>query len=183
MRPHTLCRRRGGLLDEDTPAVYGRAIPAGVAFLGLSFMICTLLLTGLPPLSGFVGKFAMLSGLMGGSGAIGTAGWTFLVLLIASGFLALIALSRTGIRHFWTQPHGNLPSLPALEVLPVAGLIVACIALTVWAEPVLRHAQATAEGLRTPTAYRAAVMEARQVPNPAPAAKTEANAEGKAGAQ
>jgi len=120
---------------------------------------------------------------MGGSGAIGTAGWTFLVLLITSGFLALIALSRTGIRHFWTQPHGNLPSLPALEVLPVAGLIVACIALTVWAEPVLRHAQATAEGLRTPTAYRAAVMEARQVPNPAPAAKTEANAEGKAGAQ
>jgi len=169
-------------LDDDAQALYGRAIPAGVAFLGLSFMICTLLLTGLPPLSGFVGKFAMLSGLMngsGGSGVIGTTGWTFLVLLIASGFLALIALSRTGIRHFWTQPHGNLPSLPALEVLPVAGLIAACIALTVWAEPVMRHALATAEGLRAPTAYRAAVMEARQVPNPAPAAK----AEGKAGAQ
>jgi multicomponent K+:H+ antiporter subunit D len=143
-------------LDDDAQALYGRAIPAGVAFLGLSFMICTLLLTGLPPLSGFVGKFAMLSG----SWAVAPRsprGWTFLVLLIASGFLALIALTRTGIRHFWTQPHGNLPSLPALEVLPVAGLIAACIALTVWAEPVMRHAMATAEGLRTrpaPTARR-----------------------------
>ncbi|ADU35975.1 monovalent cation/H+ antiporter subunit D [Variovorax paradoxus] len=153
-------------LDDNAQALYGRAIPAGVAFLGLSFMICTLLLTGLPPLSGFVGKFAMLSGLMGGSAAITVAGWTFLVLLIASGFLALIALTRTGIRHFWTQPHGNLPSLPAVEVLPVAGLIAACIALTVWAEPVMRHAMATAEGLRTAGAYRAAVMSARQVPNP-----------------
>jgi len=153
-------------LDDNAQALYGRAIPAGVAFLGLSFMICTLLLTGLPPLSGFVGKFAMLSGLMGGSAAITVAGWTFLVLLIASGFFALIALTRTGIRHFWTQPHGNLPSLPAVEVLPVAALIAACIALTVWAEPVMRHAMATAEGLRTAGAYREAVMSARQVPNP-----------------
>ncbi|SFP24473.1 MULTISPECIES: monovalent cation/H+ antiporter subunit D [unclassified Variovorax] len=157
-------------LDDNAQALYGRAIPAGVAFLGLSFMICTLLLTGLPPLSGFVGKFAMLSGLMGSASALTTADWTFLVLLIASGFLALIALTRTGIRHFWTQPHANLPSLPALEVLPVAGLIAACIALTVWSEPVLRHAMATAEGLRTPSAYREAVMGARQVPNPVPAA-------------
>jgi multicomponent K+:H+ antiporter subunit D len=167
-------------LDDDAQALYGRAIPAGVAFLGLSFMICTLLLTGLPPLSGFVGKFAMLTGLMGGDAPLSAADWTFLMLLIVSGFLALIALSRTGIRHFWTQPHANLPSLPALEVLPVAGLIAACIALTVWSEPVMRHAMATAEGLRMPAAYREAVMTARQIPNPAPAAAA-AKADGKGG--
>ncbi|RQO57087.1 monovalent cation/H+ antiporter subunit D [Variovorax sp. KBW07] len=155
-------------LDDDAQALYGRAIPAGVAFLGLSFMGCTLLLAGLPPLSGFVGKFAMLSGLLGAQG-LTAAGWTFLTLLIVSGFLSLIALSRTGIRHFWTQPHATMPSLPALEVLPVAALLAACVALTVWAEPVMRHAQATAEGLFTPTAYRNAVLGARQVPNPVPA--------------
>ncbi|MGJ7563006.1 monovalent cation/H+ antiporter subunit D [Variovorax sp. GB1R11] len=152
-------------LDDEAQALYGRAIPAGVAFLGLSFMGCTLLLAGLPPLSGFVGKFAMLSGLLG-TGGVGIAGWTFLALLIVSGFLSLVALSRTGIRHFWTQPHATMPSLPALEVLPVAALLAACVALTVWAEPVMQHAKATAEGLKTPTAYRNAVLGAKQVPNP-----------------
>ena len=98
--------------------------------------------------------------------AVGGAGWTFLALLIASGFLTLIALSRTGIRHFWTQPHPTMPSLPALEVLPVAALLAACVALTVWAEPVMQHARATAEGLKAPEAYRDAVMGATQVPNP-----------------
>ncbi|MGJ7610772.1 MULTISPECIES: monovalent cation/H+ antiporter subunit D [unclassified Variovorax] len=152
-------------LDDEAQALYGRAIPAGVAFLGLSFMGCTLLLAGLPPLSGFVGKFAMLSGLLGTDG-VGIAGWSFLALLIVSGFLSLIALSRTGIRHFWTQPHATMPSLPALEVLPVAALLAACVALTVWAEPVMQHAKATAEGLKTPTAYRNAVLGAKQIPNP-----------------
>lgn len=153
-------------LDDEAQALYGRAIPAGVAFLGLSFMGCTLLLAGLPPLSGFIGKFAMLSGMLGAK-AIGTAGWIFLALLIASGFLSLIALSRTGIRHFWTQLHPTMPSLPALEVLPVAGLLAASVALTVWAGPVMQHARATAEGLKTPTPYRNAVLGARQIPNPA----------------
>ncbi|WP_447773677.1 monovalent cation/H+ antiporter subunit D [Variovorax boronicumulans] len=160
-------------LDDDAQALYGRAIPAGVAFLGLSFMLCTLLLAGLPPLSGFVGKFAMLSGLLDAK-VVTTAGWTFFGLLIVAGFLSLIALSRTGIRHFWTQPHATMPSLPALEVLPVAALLAACVALTVWAEPVMQHAQATAGGLRTPTAYREAVLGAKQKPNPVPAKKEEA---------
>lgn len=152
-------------LDDEAQALYGRAIPAGVAFLGLSFVICTLLLAGLPPLSGFVAKFAMLKGLLD-AGHITASAWTFTALLILSGFFSLIALSRTGIRHFWTQPHATLPSLPALEVLPVAALLAACLALTVMAEPVMQHAAATAEDLRSPAAYRDAVLRARQVPSP-----------------
>ncbi|VTU15559.1 Multiple resistance and pH homeostasis protein D [Variovorax sp. SRS16] len=151
-------------LDDDAQALYGRAIPAGVAFLGLSFVGCTLLLTGLPPLSGFIGKFAMLSGLLD-AGRVSPAGWTFMALLIVSGFFSLIALSRTGIRHFWTQAHATIPALRALEVLPVAALLATCLALTLAAGPVMQHTAATAESLYSPDAYRQAVFGARQVPS------------------
>ena len=153
-------------LDDEQQALFGRAIPAGVAFLGLGFIACTLLLAGLPPFSGFIGKFAMLSGLLDAP-SIGSAGWTFVVLLLVSGFFTLVAFSRTGIRHFWTQPLDAMPALRAMEVLPVAALLAAAVALTVGAGPVMLHASATAEGLYSPSAYREAVMTARQVPNPA----------------
>ncbi|WP_219209536.1 monovalent cation/H+ antiporter subunit D [Variovorax boronicumulans] len=153
-------------LDDEQQALYGRAIPAGVAFLGLGFLGCTLLLAGLPPLSGFVGKFAMLSGLLDAP-VLSNASWAFLALLLVSGFLTLVALSRTGIRHFWTQPLSAMPSLRAVEVLPVAALLAACVALTIEAGPVMQHASATAEGLFAPTAYRDAVFGAQQIPNPA----------------
>ncbi|MEJ8812609.1 monovalent cation/H+ antiporter subunit D [Variovorax ureilyticus] len=152
-------------LDDDAQALSGRAIPAGVAFLGLGFVGCTILLAGLPPLSGFLGKFAMLSALLDAK-RVTPAAWSFLVLLLMSGFFTLIALSRTGIRHFWTQEHGNLPSLPALEVIPVGLLLAACLALALGAGPAMQHAVATADGLRTPTAYRDAVLHAREVTSP-----------------
>src|SRR5690606_27656211 len=38
----------------------GVALPAAMAFLGLAFVCCVLLVAGLPPLSGFIAKFAML---------------------------------------------------------------------------------------------------------------------------
>jgi multicomponent K+:H+ antiporter subunit D len=60
-----------------------------------------------------------------------------------------------------------MPSLRAVEVLPVAALLAACVALTIEAGPVMQHASATAEGLFAPTAYRDAVFGAQQVPNPA----------------
>ena len=152
-------------LDDDAQALYGRAIPAGVAFLGIAFIACVLLLTGLPPLSGFVGKFAMLSGLMQ-DGWLSNAAWMFMALLIGSGFLALITLSRSGMRLFWNQPHAALPALPAVEVVPVVLLLAASVALTVQAGPVMQHAVATAEGLFAPHAYRRAVQAAEQVPSP-----------------
>ncbi|WP_341919190.1 monovalent cation/H+ antiporter subunit D [Polaromonas sp. YR568] len=152
-------------LDDEQQALYGREIPAGIAFLGLSFVVCTLLLAGLPPLSGFVGKFAMLSALLD-TPVISPANWSFLALLLLSGFLTLVALSRAGIRYFWTQPVSSMPALRALEVMPVAALLAASIALSIEAGPVMQHANAMAQNLFKPTAYRNAVMGARQVPNP-----------------
>ncbi len=161
-------------LDDDEAVLVGRAIPAAAAFLGLAFMACTLLLAGLPPLSGFVGKFAMLNALLNPLGLgtsagqqVGAVGWIFLALLIASGLLALIALSRAGIRHFWAAHNRPIPPrLRMFEALPIAALLAACVGLTVAAAPAMRFAQATADTLYSPGTYLRAVMSAKPVPSP-----------------
>ncbi len=160
-------------LDEDEVVLIGRVIPAAAAFLGLAFLTCTLVVAGLPPLSGFVGKFAMLTALLNplglGSSAgnqPGLPGWTLVGLLIATGLMALIALTRAGIRHFWASHDRPTPQLRVAEGLPIALLLTACVVLTVRAEGVMRYMQATADMLHAPSTYVRAVMSARPVPGP-----------------
>lgn len=173
----------GANLDDDEEVLVGRAIPAAAAFVGLSFMACTLLIAGLPPLSGFVGKVTMLTALLNPLGLGSSAGlrpdwvgWTFMALLIASGLLALIALSRAGIRHFWAAHDRPTPQLRVLEGLPIAALLAACIALTFAAAPAMRFTQATADALHAPDTYVRAILSAKPVAPPAlPAPAAEGN--------
>jgi multicomponent K+:H+ antiporter subunit D len=159
-------------LDERLLPLVGRAIPGSTALLGLAFIVCTLLIAGLPPLSGFVAKFALLDALLDPldrAGSVGAARWTLFVLLIVSGLMALVGLTRVGIRHFWA-PQGRAPlTLQASEVFPIVALLALCAALAVRAEPALRYARATAEALYQPSLYIGAVMGARPRPNPTPA--------------
>ncbi|MDB5742933.1 MAG: multisubunit potassium/proton antiporter, PhaD subunit [Polaromonas sp.] len=161
-------------LDDDQELLPGRVIPAAVALLGLAFIACTLVIAGLPPLPGFVGKFAMLTALLNPLGLglpasqpPGAAGWMLAALLIATGLLALIALTRAGILHFWATYDRAALQLRLLEGLPIAGLLGACVVLTLQAGPVMRYMQATADALHSPGLYVRAVMSARPVPGPA----------------
>jgi multicomponent K+:H+ antiporter subunit D len=135
-----------------------------MAFLGLAFMACGLTVAGLPPLPGFVGKFSMLSALLTG-GAVSKAGWTFFALLLAGGLLALLAVSRAGVRGFWT-PRAQPPRLLLTETLPIAWLVGLLLLLTVCAGPALRYTQAAADALYAPRGYIGAVVTTR--PHPAP---------------
>ncbi|MBS0292246.1 MAG: monovalent cation/H+ antiporter subunit D [Proteobacteria bacterium] len=154
-------------LDDDEQVLVGRVIPAATAFMGLAFMTSTLVIAGLPPLSGFVGKFAMLTALLNPLGLSssagntpGLAGWVLLALMIGTGLMALMALTRSGIRHFWASPDRPAPQLRVLEGLPIALLLGACVALTVQAEGVMRFTTATAQALHAPGSYVRAVMGA-----------------------
>ncbi len=160
-------------LDEQQEALTGRVIPASTAFLGFSFLACTLLLTGTPPLSGFIGKFMMLSGLLSTEEAgsalqepVGAAAWVMLALVIMSGFAALVALSRTGIRMFWTPRDRPAAQLKVLECLPIGLLLTLCLLISFRAEPLARYLQAAASELKDPHGYVQAVQGVRPLPPP-----------------
>ena len=151
----------------------GVVIPAAMAFLGLGFVSCALLITGLPPLSGFVAKFAMLSAVLAPAGIestvqpdIDAAGWTMVTLLIVSGLAGAIALARIGIRAFWVSPVRKPPRLRLIEAAPVALLLGLTIAMTIESGKVMRYLDATAVGLQDWTGYTRSVMTAAPVPGP-----------------
>ena len=154
---------RDANLDDEEIALIGRAIPAALAFLGLAFMLCTLVIAGLPPLSGFVGKLAMLSALLDApsSAASPAAAWVLFTLLIVSGLLAATALVRVGMRHFWAPQDRPAPRLRIVECVPIGLLLAASMLLVLRGEPVLQYARATADALHQPERYINAVMGAR----------------------
>jgi multicomponent K+:H+ antiporter subunit D len=143
--------------DVDRSEEVGFAIPATMAFLGLSFACCALVLAGLPPMPGFVGKFALLSALLGPESITATA-WMMLVLLTLSGFAAIISMSRLGIRIFWASERSNVPRVRVIEMAPVLLLLALCAAFTLQAGPAMRYLQDTADSLHTPRHYIDAVL-------------------------
>lgn len=158
-------------LDDQQMPLVGRAVPAALAFLAITFLLCTMVVAGLPPLSGFVGKVALLGALLhSGSGLASPAtGWTLFALVILSGLAAAIALVRGFIAHFWGLQERPAPHLRVIEVLPVVLLLAACVTLAWRGEAALGYARAAATTLHAPSAYVEAILGARPVPRPQPA--------------
>ena len=157
--------------DLDDPAsvnrsddVVGVAIPAAMAFLGLAFISCALLVTGLPPLSGFVAKLSLLSAAV--SAATESAppldAWLLVAAVLLSGLAGLIGLGRAGIRVFWASDDRSTPRLRVIEAGPVAVLILLCVGLAAGAGPVSAYLDDAARSLDHPKSYIDAVMSARR---------------------
>jgi multicomponent K+:H+ antiporter subunit D len=97
---------------------------------------------------------------------VATSNWIFMALLIVSGLFALVALSRAGIRFFWTPVDRPAPVLRLAEFVPIALLVALCVVFTVRAEAVLRYTSATAAALYHPRGYIDAVFAARPLVTP-----------------
>jgi len=96
----------------------------------------------------------------------GPLGWSMVALLIITGLMALVALTRAGIRHFWANPEQSAPSLKVAEGLPIAALLLCCMVLTVKADDVMRYTQRAANALHSPDVYVRTVLGLTPVPAP-----------------
>jgi multicomponent K+:H+ antiporter subunit D len=128
------------------------------------FVCCTLLIAGLPPLSGFVAKFALLATAFDVSSTLELPmqSWLLVCALLLSGLASLVACARIGMRLFWSPAGRITPRLRVIEATPVALLVAVCIALTVYAAPVMSYLDKAAVGLHAPQTYIDAVLSAQR---------------------
>jgi multicomponent K+:H+ antiporter subunit D len=134
--------------EEDERRVI---IPAPVAMLAVSFLACAVLLAGLPPLSGFLAKFAMLAPMLEAPAREGTL--PLFALVIAAGFCTVVAMCRAGIHIFWADPDRRFPQARITEVSAIAMLLGLCLLLTVVVKAPMAYLEGTARQLHDPGNY------------------------------
>lgn len=147
-----ISRRRPLEGDHIAP---GAELPRHVVW-GVLFFASAVAAAGLPPLSGFLGKFLLLRATPGHP-------WVWAVVLLGA-LMAVIALARAGSRLFLAAKPIDA-SLVALatssdtrELVAIGGLLGLILALTVAAGPAVDFAQATAVQLADPARYISAVL-------------------------
>jgi multicomponent K+:H+ antiporter subunit D len=145
-------RERGDTHDRLKPA----AEVAQPALLGGLFLVAGVAVTGLPPLSGFVGKVLILSSALETT----SARWVFGVVLV-TGLLAIVGVGRAGSTLFWKVSEGESVAgpVPSRAFAPAVILLLVAIAMAVFAGPVSDYATATARQLVDPHEYIEAVLE------------------------
>jgi multicomponent K+:H+ antiporter subunit D len=152
-------REAFGEAEEPTDdGEIGTPIPATMAILGMSFLACALLLAGLPPLPGFLAKFAILAPLLNSSGAIPVTSWAMFAALILSGLATVVAMTRAGIDVFWASPGSEVPRVQVTEIVPIGLLLGLCVVMTVEAGTVMRFMEATAQSLHGSQEYIRSVV-------------------------
>lgn len=143
-----VARRRGSWGDTASP---GPAF-AQRGWVALMFMAAAIAATGLPPLSGFIGKLLILKSVA----ALPDWGWSWGVIL-GTTLIAVIGFARVGSAVFWKTTHAETPPAPATR----RDLIAPTLALALLA--------ALSAGAGWATAYTSAA--AAQVMGPAESAR------------
>jgi len=134
---------------------------ATTAFLGGAYLVLGLSASGLPPLSGFIGKLMLMQSLL--ASPFGPAIW---VALAASSFAVTLVLARTAAVYFWEPLRSDdrairLPrpcrrTRAALLFLAASGPLLA-----VASGPVSDYARAAAEQIHAKERYIGAVLGAQ----------------------
>lgn len=150
-----LKRARGQQGDQLIP---GPAI-AGAGVLGMLFIVIAITVAGMPPLSGFVGKYLILSSSIDSP----WLAWVLAVVLISS-LLVIVSLARSGSRLFFsvdTEAQAAAQPEQRSALFVPSALALAGIALVVYAGPVYHFTLGAAQQLLEPANYIGAVLGLR----------------------
>ncbi|MFD1342715.1 monovalent cation/H+ antiporter subunit D [Litorisediminicola beolgyonensis] len=154
-----VARSRGGLDLSAKRPVAGAPLLAGM------FFAASIAMTGLPPLSGFLGKLLILDAAFASDWVV----WAWAAIL-GSSLIAVVGFARAGSTVFWKShavaadlekapkpdPDARVPSLAAVAV----GLLIALlVAHTVLAGPIMRVMSATSAQLYAPSPYITTVLD------------------------
>jgi multicomponent Na+:H+ antiporter subunit D len=145
-------RRFGNARLENTGGLY-KAAP----WLAVAFLICALALAGIPPLSGFWAKLAIVRAGIGDG-----FGW-LVAAALGVGMWTLFSMTKLWAEVFWkARPQGNETAhgTPpgAAACVPLAGFVVLIIALSLGGGPVVEFCTRAATQLLDPSVYIDAVL-------------------------
>jgi multicomponent K+:H+ antiporter subunit D len=145
-------RARGAIGDRLAP---GPEMPRAELLGGL-FLLTALVVTGMPPLSGFFGKLMILKSAVGSEWTV----WVFAVLLITS-LLGIMAFARSGSRLFFKtdDSKGEATTIHNTDLAGPTLLLLAGIGLVFFADPVYQFGQQAAAQVAQPTDYLQAVLQ------------------------
>ena len=148
---------------RDTLELATRAPIAGAAVTAGLFFFGAIAMTGLPPLSGFLGKIMVLQAGFTEPAAV----WIWAVILISS-LVSVVGFGRAGSTLYWkantvevvpgkTSEGDETPSVMAF--VAVGGMAAMLVLLTVFAGQVHQYTQDTAAQLFAPDDYLQIVIE------------------------
>ena len=124
--------------------------------LGWTFFIAALSLAGIPPLSGFIGKFLIVRG------GIEAGELTGPIIVLVSSLLVLYSVIQLFMRAFWGSSRtytGEKQSLVTRLLAPTVCLVLLSVVYGVGAEAMRPLIQQAVEPLTNPTLYIDAVLK------------------------
>lgn len=158
--------------DVEDQFIQAHAMPKAI-LLGSIFMFAVIAMSGLPPLSGFMGKLLILSAALDNSAFF----WILAIVLI-SGLLMIIAVARAGSLLFYNvlpkeachtvdgKSVCEAPKIIQLNGLTaVLGLLSVAVILVIFAKPIHQFTDSVADQLNNKYEYQKQVLNVETVPN------------------
>ncbi|MFK7917999.1 MAG: Na+/H+ antiporter subunit D [Ilumatobacter sp.] len=132
--------------------------------IALCFAVPALSLAGLPPSSGFAGKFALIDA------GVAAEQWPIVAVALLVSLLTLFSMTKIWAGAFWGEPEESLPVVarrgerfnagPPAMVLATGITVALSVAFVVFAGPIYELAERAGADLMNPTVYIDAVLGA-----------------------